>query len=72
MDVIIIYLIEIFEYSITGNYCKYIVIASDGVWEFLTNERVSEIVNFYYKINDANGAAEKLVEESIKKWKQVL
>jgi hypothetical protein len=31
-----------------------------------------EIVHWYYKNNDVVGAAEKIVEESIKKWKHVL
>ena len=62
---------EIFEYTLTSNFPKFIVIASDGVWEFLTNEKVAEIVNWYYKNNDVNGAADKLVEEAIKKWKIV-
>jgi serine/threonine protein phosphatase PrpC len=56
--------------NISGNNCKYIVIASDGVWEFLSNEKIMEIVNWYYKNNDSTGAAEKIVEESIKRWKQ--
>ena len=47
------------------------MIASDGVWEFLTNKRVMEIVNPYYKINDPSAAADKLIEESTKCWKKV-
>jgi serine/threonine protein phosphatase PrpC len=57
--------------SLQGSNCKYIVIASDGVWEFLTNQRIMEIVNWYYKNNDPNGAAEKIVDEATKRWRQV-
>ena len=64
-------LIEINEYEIS-NESKYIVIASDGVWEFLSNKRVMEIVSPFYKINDPASAAEKLVEESTKCWKKVI
>ena len=64
-------MLEIFEYDIVGNAPKFIVIASDGVWEFLSNKKIAEIANWYYKNNDVNGAAEKIVEESIKRWKQV-
>lgn len=60
---------EVTEFEITSE-SKYIVIASDGVWEFLSNKRVMEIVQPYYKLNDPNSAAEKLIEESTKCWKK--
>jgi len=63
---------EIFECELTDK-SKFIVIASDGIWEFLSNERVADIVNpFYYANLDVNGAAEKLVEEATKCWRRVL
>lgn len=34
---------EIFEFKVKEN-DKFIVIASDGVWEFLSNEDVSKLV----------------------------
>ena len=58
------------EFEITND-CKYLVIASDGVWEFLSNKRVMEIVQPFYKANDPAAAGEKLVEESVKCWKKV-
>lgn len=61
---------EIFEYEITLN-SRYLVIASDGVWEFLSNEQVMELVNPYFARNDINGASNKLIEESVKCWKSV-
>jgi serine/threonine protein phosphatase PrpC len=62
---------EIIEYEL-NEFSKFIVIASDGVWEFLSNEKVMEIINFYYITNfDANAAAEKLVEEATKLWRKV-
>lgn len=48
---------------------KFIVIASDGVWEFLSNDEVSRIVWPHYKNNSAEKAAEALIKESLKKWK---
>jgi len=59
------------EFTIT-NECKYIVIASDGVWEFLTNNQVMDIVNPYYKINDAKGACNKLTQISTNWWEKVI
>ena len=48
--------------------CKFIVIASDGVWEFLENERVAEIVWPYYKNDDPDGACKELIKESTEWW----
>ena len=47
---------------------KYIVIASDGIWEFLTNKNVSEIIKRFYNAGDAKGAAEELIKQSREKW----
>jgi serine/threonine protein phosphatase PrpC len=43
-------------------------IASDGLWEFITNQNVSDIVYWYYSMNNIEGAVEKLVEQAIKEW----
>lgn len=48
----------------------YIVIASDGVWEFLSNQDVANITFPFYKDNSPEAAANALVKESYKKWKQ--
>ena len=50
---------------------KYIVIASDGVWEFLDNNRVMALVNPFYNKNDPEGACAVLVKESIDWWEKV-
>ena len=49
---------------------KFIVVASDGVWEFLNNDRVAEIVLPFYKKNDPNGACKALIKESTEWWNQ--
>jgi serine/threonine protein phosphatase PrpC len=41
-----------------------IVVCSDGVTEFLTNEQIGELVYPFYQNNDTEGACRKLVEES--------
>lgn len=46
------------------------MIASDGVWEFISNEEVAQIVMPYYKQNSAEKAAEALIKESIRRWQQ--
>ena len=48
---------------------KIIVIASDGVWEFLENQQVANIVYPYLASKNAEGAAEALVLASYKRWR---
>ena len=65
----IISLPEFIEVNLDEN-VKYIVICSDGVWEFLSNENVMEIGNEFYEKNDVNGFTKKLAETSEKMWEQ--
>ena len=48
---------------------KFIVIASDGVWEFLSNEDVASIVAPFFEAKNAEKAAEAVVRESYLRWK---
>ena len=48
--------------------CKFIVVASDGIWEFLDNKRVGEIVMPYYKNDDPDGACKALIKEATEWW----
>ena len=61
---------EISEYEFTPD-DKFFIIASDGVWEFLSNKQVLDIVEKYYEVNDADGAARKIEEIARKCWKRV-
>ena len=61
---------EVQEFTLTQD-DKFLVIASDGVWEFLSNEEVAAIVYPFYEKNTPEGAANALVKASYKKWKQV-
>ena len=49
---------------------KFIVLASDGVWEFLSNEKVAEIVMPFYKKDDPDGACKALIKKSTEWWNQ--
>jgi len=44
---------------------KYVVVASDGVFEFITNQEVAQIV---HRIQDPHKACQVLVAESYKRW----
>ena len=47
---------------------KFIVVASDGVWEFLDNQKVADLVMPFYKKNDPDGACKALIKESTEWW----
>ena len=61
---------EIFEYDIKIQ-DKFIVIASDGVWEYLSNEEVVEIVSKYYMSGDVDSAIADVLKISNSKWEEV-
>ena len=49
---------------------KFIVVASDGVWEFLDNQKVADMVMPFYKKDDPDGACKALIKESTQWWNQ--
>lgn len=49
---------------------KFIVLGSDGLWEFITNQEVVNIVWPHYELNNAETAADALVKEAHRRWKQ--
>ena len=61
---------EILEHEI-GDECKFIILASDGVWEFMDNKRVTNIVHPFYLRNDPDGAVNFLTREASYQWEKV-
>ena len=51
-------------------YAKFIVICSDGVWEFLSNEDVMKVGKKYYLERNPRGFCKKLIENSTKYWEK--
>lgn len=49
---------------------KFIIIASDGVWEFLSNEDIARIVWPFYLNNSPEQAGNAIVRAAAKKWKE--
>jgi serine/threonine protein phosphatase PrpC len=49
---------------------KFIVVASDGVWEFLSNDEIAKIVAPFFELRNAEKAAEAVVRESYLSWKR--
>ena len=60
---------QIVEYCI-GPFTKYILICSDGIWEFMKNEDCMKIANKFYLRNDPIGLCHELSQESIKIWEK--
>ena len=58
---------EIKEVELNGNEC-FIIVASDGVWEFLSNDRVKDIVLPFYLKNDPQGAVNSLISTATIEW----
>ena len=54
---------EIIEHMIDET-DKFIIIASDGVWEYLSNEVVVNIVAPFYEQSDMNAASDALMKEA--------
>ena len=59
---------DIKEYDIDDEKIKIIVFGTDGVWKFLTNDKIMDIVLPYYAQNDVKGATKKISETAIKLW----
>ena len=57
--------VNIFPYK---NDDKFIVIASDGLWEYVSNEEVLNIVGKYHEKNDCDGAVSELCEIAKERW----
>ena len=61
---------EIKEFNIEENSPLAIVLASDGVWEFMSNEEVSDIVYRFEDNKDASICAKKIVERARQTWEK--
>ena len=58
---------QIVEYTLSSE-SKYMMVASDGIWEFISNEEAMRIGNKYYLRNDAAGLCKELYEKSLNLW----
>ena len=58
----------IIEHNLNGG-VKFIVLGSDGIWEFLSNEDVRDIGKVFYLNCEANDLCEELYSSSLIKWK---
>ena len=47
---------------------KFLIVASDGIWEFISSQECVQFVSQFYENNDIKGCAQFLYEESKKRW----
>ena len=60
---------QIFEHKLNHN-SKYMVICSDGVWEFLTNENVRDIGNTFYQMGKVGEFCSNLAKKAVQTWEE--
>ena len=60
---------DIKEYDIDEEKIKILVMATNGVWEFLTNDKIMDITWQFSESEDAQGATEKIIETAGKIWR---
>ena len=58
---------EIKELDLNEN-DKFMIIASDGIWEFISSQECIDIISSYYEKNDIKGCCQFLYSESSKRW----
>ena len=61
---------EIIEYTLDNN-SRYMIIATDGIWEFLSNEKVMKIGNKFYPKYEPLNLCNELVKEANLCWEKV-
>ena len=59
---------QIIEYEINRK-SKYMIICSDGIWEFISNEEAMEIGKKYYLRHDPLGLCNELTNKATEIWK---
>lgn len=60
---------EITEYKLNKN-SKYMVICSDGIWDFISNEKVMDIGNRFYPKNTPEEFCNELVKQATYFWEK--
>lgn len=60
---------EVIDYTFTND-DKFLIVASDGVWEFITSSEIVEFIKDFYIKGDAKGCCEFLLKEASARWIQ--
>lgn len=49
---------------------KFLVLASDGIWEFIDNDECVRIVSVFFENGNIEGAACELMNQAVKRWEE--
>ena len=60
---------QIVEYTIDF-FSKYLILASDGIWEFISSEQAMKFCNKFYMRNDAKGLCQDLSQKATALWEK--
>ena len=60
---------EIIEYNILEN-SRFIVLASDGIWDKINNNKICEIGKIYNINKDSDGFCNELIKIAKEKWEE--
>ncbi|CAD8095200.1 unnamed protein product [Paramecium sonneborni] len=60
---------ELRQVDIVNKEDLFIVLGSDGIWEFLDNQTIADLVYPFYQKNDPQGACQKIISEAVAAWK---
>ena len=60
---------QIVEYTI-DYFSKYLILASDGIWEFISSEQAMKYSNKFYMRNDAKGLCQDLTQKATALWEK--
>ena len=59
----------IFEYDLNKT-TKFIIVCSDGIWEYLTNEKVKDLGKKFYLENNASAFCHTLLSQAFIEWER--
>lgn len=61
---------EIIEFEIKPN-DKFLILASDGLWEFIDNQMCVDLAGDYWKLGNIEKCCDRLVKEAVDAWNKV-
>ena len=61
-------MLEIKRFSIEPQ-DEFLFIASDGIWEFMSNLEVLKIIKVYKPRGDLEGACDRIMSAALEKWR---
>ena len=59
---------DIKEYDLDKENIKILIFGTDGVWKFLSNEKIKDIILPYYEQNNIEGGTQKIKEIAYNLW----